>query len=202
MTAIRIGADTPKGIIVPNFGAFCIRGWLSVLVSHAMENLSAEINKDWPGTTQISDHGWWYSPFSNVPWLTQQCIRNHKAGKKIVLIGHSFGGTAAIMTTQNLNAMGIRVDLLCPIDPSPLRTREIPPNAQRVVGFYEKTPFPLGQGVDCEGKGWTDADWKVRTVDYQLDDTHLQIAADLFVHKTIKDEIMKLDGGSAMLPTI
>jgi hypothetical protein len=168
---------------VANFNAFCIRGWLSVLVSGAMENLSAEINKDWPGTTQISDHGWWYSPFSNVPWLTQHCI------------GHSFGGTAAIMTTQKLNAMGIRVDLLCPIDPSPLRTREIPPNAQRVVGFYEKTPFPLGRGVDCEGKGWTDADWKVRTIDYQLDDTHLQIAADLFVHRTIKDEIRKLEGG-------
>ena len=177
---------------VANFSAFCIRGWLSVLVSRAMENLSAEINKDWPGTTRISDHGWWFSPFSNVPWLTQQCIGFHKAGKKIVLIGHSFGGTAAIMTTQHLNAMGIKVDLLCPIDPSPLRTREIPPNAQRVLGFYEKTVGPLGQGVDCEGQGWTDADWKARTIDYRLDDTHLEIAADLFVHKTIKDEIRRL----------
>jgi hypothetical protein len=71
-----------EGTTVANFNAFCIRGWLSVLVSRAMENLS-------------------------VPWLTQQCIGFHKVAKKIVLIGHSFGGTAAIMTTQNLNAVGI-----------------------------------------------------------------------------------------------
>lgn len=179
------------------FKAFCIRGLLSVFLSRAMENLAAEINATWPGSTEVSDHGWWYCYFSNVPWLTEQCLECHNAGKRIVLIGHSFGGTAAIMTTQKLNAAGVKVDLLCPIDPARQYTTVITPNARRVVGFYQKTPGQLGQGVDVEGKGWSDAEWKARTVDYRRDEGHFKIADDPFVHQVILGELRKLEGVAA-----
>ena len=180
-----------------NFEGFCIRGLLSVFLSRGMENLTKEINARYAphgSSVAISDHGWAPPPmwFCNVPWLTQQCIAMHRRGRKIVLIGHSFGGTSAIMVTQNLNALKIPVALSCPIDPAYQYTTVITPNAQRVVGFYQKTPGQLGQGVDAEGKGWTDQEWHARTVDYRRFETHLQIADDPFTHKTILAEIAKL----------
>ena len=129
------------------FAGFCVRGLLSVLFSRAMENLTAEINHDFPGSMQVSDHGWWFSYFSNVDWLTQQCRSIHNNNKKIVLIGHSFGGTAAIIVTQQLNAMDIPVELLCPVDPAAQYTTVITPNAKRVVGFYQTTPGQLGRAL-------------------------------------------------------
>lgn len=174
-----------------HFQGFCIRGLLSVFVSRGMENLTAEINAKYPGTMQVSDHGYWFSYFSNVPWLTQQCVAIHNAGKKIVLIGHSFGASAAIMTVQALATKGIPVELLCPIDaaaqyPSAL---VIPPSAQHCVGFFQKQPGELGQGVDVAGKGWTDAEWKERVVQFQRRESHLAIANDPFVHNTILNAI-------------
>ena len=128
------------------FAGFCVRGLLSVLFSRAMENLTAEINHDFPGSMQVSDHGWWFSYFSNVDWLTQQCRSIHNNNKKIVLIGHSFGGTAAIIVTQQLNAMDIPVELLCPVDPAAQYTTVITPNAKRVVGFYQTNSRPAWAG--------------------------------------------------------
>lgn len=179
------------------FAGFCVRGLLSVLFSRAMENLTAEINHDFPGSMQVSDHGWWFSYFSNVDWLTQQCRSIHNSNKKIVLIGHSFGATAAIIVTQRLNAMNIPVELLCPVDPAAQYTTVITPHVMRVIGFYQTTPGLLGQGVDREGKGWTDAAWKERTREFHRLDTHLGIANDPFVHDTICSAVKDITNGTA-----
>ncbi len=173
------------------FEGYAVRGLLSMLLSHGMENLTAEVNAHWPGTMQVSDHGWAIAWFSNVPWLTEQAKRIKKSGKKLVLAGHSFGGTAIIVVAQNLAREKIEVDLLCPIDPAYQYTTVIPPTVKRLVGFYQRTPGELGQGVDVEGKGWDDAKWKEQ-VDYRRYETHLQIAVDPFVHKTIINEIRKI----------
>ena len=134
--------------------------------------------------------------FSNVDWLTQQCRSIHNSNKKIVLIGHSFGATAAIIVTQRLNAMDIPVELLCPVDPAAQYTTVITPNAMRVIGFYQTTPGQLGQGIG-EGKGWTDAAWKERTREFHRVDTHLGIASDPFVHDTICSAIKAITNGTA-----
>ncbi len=174
------------------FQGFCIRGLLSVFLSRAMENLTAEINAVHPGTMAVSDHGYWFSYFSNVSWLTQQCVAIHNAGKKIVLIGHSFGGTAAIMVTQNLAAKGIPVDLLCPVDPAEQYTTTIPTNVKRIVAFYQTEPGQLGQGVVKAGPGWLQANWTSRAVDYHRSEGHLAIANDPFVHAKILEAIKEL----------
>lgn len=174
------------------FQGFCIRGLLSIFFSRAMENLTGEINAKYPNTMQVSDHGWWFSYFSYVPWLTTQCQAIHKANKKIILIGHSFGATAAIMVCQRLAALGIEVELLCPIDPAQQYTTTIPPNVKRIVAFYQTEPGQLGQGVIRAAPGWLKAQWSERTVDYHREEGHLAIADDLFVHgkilAVIKDE--------------
>jgi hypothetical protein len=182
-----------------NFKSFCTRGLLSVFLSRAMENLDGEINAVFPGSDTVTDHGWWFSYFSNVPWMVQQCIAWHVARKKIVLIGHSFGGTACIMVNAQLASMEIDVDLLCPIDPAVQYSTVITPNAKRIVGFYQTTPGNLGQGRDAEGAGWTPEEWAARQVDYHFapPETHLQIADEPFVHTTIIQEIRKVAGAQS-----
>jgi hypothetical protein len=154
-------------------------------LSRGPENLTAEINARWPNSVQTSDHGWAVSWFSNVPWLISKCRAIKKRGKKLVLVGHSFGGTAIIMVAQALAREGIEVDLLCPIDPAFQYTTLVPPNCKRVVGFYQRTPGQLGEGILVPARGWT-------VVDIRRYETHLQIVNDPLVHKTILDEIRKL----------
>lgn len=176
-----------------NFEGFVVRGLLSVWLSRGPEHLTAEINTRYPNSVKTSDHGWAPPPlwFCNVPWLVQQSEAILKKGKKLALIGHSFGGTAIIMVAQALALKKLPVHLLCPIDPAWQYTTVIPPNVERVVGFYQKTPGQLGQGVDAEGKGWDPSKW-AQQVDCRRFETHLQIVDDPFVHKYIIAELGKL----------
>jgi hypothetical protein len=174
------------------FEGFVVRGLLSMLLSRGPETIVEEINLRWPGSVDISDHGWAVAWFSNVPWLISKCRDIKKRGKKLVLVGHSFGGTAIIMIAQALAKEGIEVDLLCPIDTAYQYTTAVPPNCKRVVGFYQHTPGQLGQGEIVPAKGWTKQEWSDEAHDYHRYETHLQIVNDPFVHKTILNEIGKL----------
>lgn len=177
------------------FQGFCIRGLLSIFVSRAMENLTVEINSQFPnGTMAVSDHGYWFSYFSNVGWLTEQCRSIHNNNKRIVLIGHSFGASAAIMVAQRLNGMNVPVELLCPIDPAAQYPDAlvIPSNVHRVIGFFQKMAGQLGQGVDVPGKGWSKADWQTHASDTQRYESHLAIADDPFVHGAILAAIKEM----------
>jgi lysozyme family protein len=185
-------APTPVVKTPVRFQGFCIRGLLSVFLSRAMENLTAEINARYPGTMQVSDHGYWFSYFSNVGWLTQQARSIHLNNKRVVLIGHSFGATAAIMAANSLNMQDIPVDLLCPIDPAAQYSTAVPPNVKRVVAFYQTTPGDLGEGVVHAGPGWVKANWTARSVEYHRVEGHLAIANDPFVHAKILEAIKEL----------
>ena len=176
-----------------NFEGFVVRGLLSVVLSRGPETLCEEINLDFPDTMQISDHGWAVAWFSNVPWLIEKSEGILKRGKKLVLTGHSFGGTAIIMVAQALAQKKLPVHLLCPIDPAYQYTTVIPPSVQRVVGFYQRTTGQLGQGIDAEGKGWDPAKWK-QQIDYRRYETHLEIINDPFVHTKVRNAIKQLEG--------
>jgi hypothetical protein len=171
---------------------YVVRGLLSVFLSRGPEMIVSEINQRWPGAVQISDHGSAIAWFSNVPWLIARSREIVKSGKKLVLIGHSFGGTAVIEATQALAKEGLAVDLLCPIDPAWQYTTAIPKNVKRVIGFYQHTPGQLGQGEIRQGTGWVKQEWHDDAIDYHCYLTHLQIVADPFVHKTIINEIAKI----------
>lgn len=176
-----------------DFQGFVVRGLLSMLLSRGPETIVEEINLRYPNAVDISDHGWAVAWFSNVPWLISKSREIKKAGKKLVLIGHSFGGTAIIMVAQALAREGIEVDLLCPIDPAFQYTTLVPQNCKRVVGFYQRTPGQLGEGILAPASGWTKETWAARVADIRRYETHLEIVNDPFVHKTILAEIAKLE---------
>lgn len=170
-----------------------VRGLLSMFLSRGPETITEEINLSYPNSVQISDHGWAVAWFSNVPWLISKARDIKKRGKKLVLVGHSFGATAIIMVAQALAREGIEVDLLCPIDPAYQYTTLIPANCKAVVGFYQRTPGQLGEGVLAPASGWTKEAWASRVMDMRRYETHLEIVNDPVVHKTILNAIARLE---------
>ena len=171
---------------------FVIRGLFSVWITRGPENLLALLNTI-PGVElEIEDHGTWPISFGHVGSITERARKWKLQHHKIVLIGHSFGGTAAIQANNNLANMDIDVDLLVPIDPAAQYSTLITPNAQKVIGFFQREPMQLGQGVDAPGRGWTAAAWKARTVEYQRHESHIAIVNDPWVYNKIRAAIAEL----------
>lgn len=171
---------------------FVVRGLFSVWLTRGPETLVAELNKDSRVHFDVSDHGTWPNNFGNEPWLLEQSIKIKKAGDKLVLIGHSFGGTAVINVNNSLAAKGLDVDLLVPIDPAGQYSCAVRPNAKRIIGFFQKEFGQLGQGVDTPTRGWTPQEWRERCVQYQRYESHIAIVSDPWVHQKIKAAVSNL----------
>jgi pimeloyl-ACP methyl ester carboxylesterase len=54
----------------------------------------------------------------------------------IVIVGHSWGGTAALLMAEDLREQGVRVDLIATFDP--VDGIEVGANVGRVLNFYVK----------------------------------------------------------------
>ena len=175
-----------------DFEGLVVRGLLSVWLTRGPENLTDEINGRWPGSVEITDHGWAWSWFSNVPWIYSQCLSIHARGKKIALIGHSFGGTAIIMVAEQLRQKNIPVDLLMPLDPAYQYATNIPTNVKRCVTFVQHTPGQLGQGELHPDRDWTTVAWKADEKRTLLFDTHIGLIEDPVVHAAVIAELGKL----------
>ncbi len=171
---------------------FVIRGLFSVWFTRGPENLLAKLNAIEGVQLEIEDHGTWPNSFNHVGSITQRARAWKAAGHKIALIGHSFGATAAILANNNLSNMNTAVDLLCPIDPAAQYTTSINDTGQKVIGFFQKEPGNLGQGIDVAGKGWTAAEWKERVVQYQRHESHIAIVSDPWVHDKIHAAVEEL----------
>ena len=171
---------------------FVIRGLFSVWLTRGPENLLAMLNTIKDVDLEIEDHGTWPNSFGHVGSITQRLRQWKLQNHKIAIIGHSFGATSAIMANNNLANMDIGVDLLCPIDPAAQYSTAVSDTGQRVLGFFQREPGNLGQGIDVAGKGWTDAEWKERVVQYQRHESHIAIVNDPWVHGKIASAIAKL----------
>ena len=171
---------------------FVIRGLFSVWLTRGPENLLAMLNTI-PGVElEIEDHGTWPNSFGHVGSITQRA-RSYKLNHhKVVLIGHSFGATSAIMVNNNLRNMDIDVDLLCPIDPAAQYSTAVSNTNQKVIGFFQREPMQLGQGIDVKGSGWTAAEWKARVVQYERYESHIAIVNDPWVHGKIRSAVASL----------
>jgi hypothetical protein len=179
----------------------CIRGLLSVLVgSTAMEDIAASINKVYPGAAQVTDHGANYlGPigwFNNVGNMAAQCTEAHGKGEKIVLIGHSFGATAALMVTRILYKSHIDVDFLGPIDPAAQYDTSVSSNVGGGLSYYQLTLGQLGQGIVVPDNTWAPGKFKETiSVTERPGETHLQIAADPYVQKAMFNATQKVLNG-------
>lgn len=170
----------------------CIRGLLSVFLSRAMEDLTNRINQKFgAGTAQVTDHGWAWSWFSNVPTMTQQCVDAKKSGKKVILVGHSFGATSVLMIARNLKALGLDIDFAGPIDPAGQYDTSIPSNVAKGISYYQRTPGQLGQGIVHPDGSWGKGEFNERFTVTQRYETHLQIAADPVVQDAMFNAVAK-----------
>jgi fermentation-respiration switch protein FrsA (DUF1100 family) len=96
------------------------------------------------------------SVYSHTQWedLSERIIAQQRAGLAgpIVLIGHSLGGSAAILLAGQLGRAGIAVDLLVPVDP--VMAPPVPANVRRAVDYYQANNGygePVGPGAGFSG---------------------------------------------------
>ena len=78
--------------------------------------------------------------------LAEEAARNYKSGRegRIILIGHSMGGTAVLAMAEQLGRAGVPVALVVPIDPT--STIPVSSNVRRVVNLYISNG--MGTAVD------------------------------------------------------
>lgn len=168
----------------------CIRGLLSIFLSHAMEDLTERFHKAHVPAI-VTDHGWATAWFSNVQRMYGWCEAAHLAGEPIVLIGHSFGATSVLMLARALYQHHIKVDFAGPIDPAYQYDTSVTSNIGKGISFYQRTPGQLGQGIVHPDHTWTPGVWDTVWEVYKRNETHLGIAADAVVQNTLFDGAMK-----------
>jgi fermentation-respiration switch protein FrsA (DUF1100 family) len=94
--------------------------------------------------------------YSHTQWeaVAENIIAQHRAGPRgpIVLIGHSLGGSAAILLAEQLGRAGIAVDLIVPVDP--VGAPPVPANVRRAIDYYQANNGyggPVGPGAGFQG---------------------------------------------------
>lgn len=111
--------------------------------------------------------------------------QSQKRRKKLVLIGHSFGGNAALAVANRLRQKNITVDLVITVDPT--RSGPVATNVQRYVNYY----FP-GNGLGAKlsaktvpAKRITNIDMRKRTDIAGEGDDHWTVTNNAAIKKEI-----------------
>jgi hypothetical protein len=76
-------------------------------------------------------------PLTNVRSLSAQAAEAGRAGRKLLLLGHSLGADAAVRVANRLTRDGVTVDLLFGLDPTRFTCPRVPPNVKRAICFYQ-----------------------------------------------------------------
>ena len=77
-------------------------------------------------------------PHTNVRALSRQAEAAARAGRKLLLLGHSMGADAAVKIACRLAGMNLAVDLLIGFDPTKFACPDVPPNVKRALCFYQQ----------------------------------------------------------------
>jgi hypothetical protein len=106
---------------------FLLRGFTNVL-SPGIDQLAQEL-KDKNIETEVANHAF------AIP-LASEAIEDCKSGRvgTVVLIGHSFGATGALMMADHMQKAGLHVALIVTLDPVIKGT--VPANVHRLENFY------------------------------------------------------------------
>lgn len=123
-----------------------IRGLFNVF-SLGMDEIADELNDD--GYHALSIAG------SQRKATGRKLIREAEEGtlaRPLVIVGHSYGGDAAVRLTHQLDRAGVRVDKLILVDPT--TPGRIPANVDKVFDVYRSSPatdwVPVLRGVAVE----------------------------------------------------
>jgi hypothetical protein len=117
----------PHPATAPREKVFLLRGFTNVL-SPGIDELAQEL-KEKNVETEVANHVFALS-------LASEAIDDCRSGRvgTIVLVGHSFGATGALMMADRLNKAGMRVALVVTLDP--VIKRSVPANVLRLENFY------------------------------------------------------------------
>lgn len=106
---------------------YMMRGFTNVL-SPGIDQLAAELSKRNVATTVVN-HAFY-------PALAKEALEDCKSGRvrSVVLVGHSFGASAAIAMAETLQRSGVQISLIVTFDPV-LKTA-VPANVRQLENFY------------------------------------------------------------------
>lgn len=76
-------------------------------------------------------------PLTNVRSLSAQAAEAARAGRKLLLLGHSLGADAAVRVAGRLARDGVAVDLLVGLDPTRFTCPRVPSNVRRAICFFQ-----------------------------------------------------------------
>jgi pimeloyl-ACP methyl ester carboxylesterase len=128
----------------PGTKVFLLRGFTNVL-SPGIDQLADELRRRNINTT-IANHA-----FSSA--LAQEAIQDCISGRasSIVLVGHSFGASAALSMAETLQQQGLQVALVVTFDP--VLKNSVPANVHRLENFYlsDGVGQPVQQGDHFRG---------------------------------------------------
>jgi len=128
----------------PGLKVFLLRGFTNVL-SPGIDQLEEELRRRDINTT-IANHLFYSS-------LAEEALQDCMSGRasSIVLVGHSFGASAALSMAETLNRQGVQVALVVTFDP--VLKNSVPANVQRLENFYlsDGVGQPVQQGDHFRG---------------------------------------------------
>ena len=122
-----------------------IRGLLGMIFSRGMDSLAARL-KAAGYNVQVWNHSFlpiWPFWFGFVPSIAAEVERLTKAGQTVLIGGHSFGGTAALMVARRLPKWACKA--LFAVDPAAQYDCSVPSNVEHAFGFRNSVGG-LGQG--------------------------------------------------------
>lgn len=130
------GSSASAAVAKPASGGFVVllRGGMNIF-STGMDELAVKLRA--AGIDARSE------PHADWPKLAAEARERYAKSKRpFVLVGHSWGGLAAVLLAAELNKTGTPVDLLILYDPT--QAVRISPNVRHVINFTSSTGIGLG----------------------------------------------------------
>jgi pimeloyl-ACP methyl ester carboxylesterase len=133
-----VQAASKKAAAEPVTQVYFIRGFLGVF-STGFDKMAKDLEKSGI-RAEVYSH---LSGSSITSRIVREFGQSKKRRKKLVLVGHSFGGNAALSVASQLRQKDITVDLVITVDPT--RSGPVSPNVRKYVNYY----FP-GNGLGAK----------------------------------------------------
>ena len=160
-----------------------IRGLLGLIFSRGMDTLAGKL-KAKGYNVQVWNHSFlpiWPLWFGYVPAIAGEVGKLTRAGQTVLIGGHSFGGTAALMVARKLPDWKCKA--LFAVDPAAQYDTTVPDNVEKAFGF-RNILGGLGQGKLKP--------MRVGMSDTALTVSHVAIDDDARVHERIIAEVAKI----------
>jgi pimeloyl-ACP methyl ester carboxylesterase len=136
VAASGLGADS--GIALAAEGSDTGNGKVYMLVGGAIGIFSRGLNRL---SDQLNGLGIRSEVLGTGAWrrIAAELVEKHSAGRTVaplVIVGHSWGATAALLMAEELGDHSVPVDLVVTFDP--VDAVKLGPNVDRIINFYVK----------------------------------------------------------------